>query len=57
MALRKAETETFGSSVSEVRTKSTVVGPDTDSQVRRASSEPSVEAIYATNSLFNVCCY
>ena len=30
MASRKAETETLGSSVSEVRAKSTVVGPDTD---------------------------
>ena len=41
MALRKAETETLGSSVSEVRAKSTVGGADTDSQVRGASSEPS----------------
>ena len=31
MALRKAETETFGSSVSKVKAKSTVVGADTDS--------------------------
>ena len=45
MALRKAETETLGSSVSEVRAKSTVVGTDTDSQVKGASSEPSYEAI------------
>ena len=45
MALTKAETETLGSSVSEVRAKSTVVGGDTDSQVRGASSKPSYEAI------------
>ena len=45
MASRKAETETLRSSVSEVRAKSTVVGADTDSQVKGASSEPSHEAI------------
>ena len=45
MALRKAETETLRSSVSEVIAKSTVVGADTDSQVREARSEPSYEAI------------
>ena len=45
MASRKAETETLGSSVSEVRAKSTVVGADTDSHVNRISSEPSYEAI------------
>ena len=45
MALRKAETETLGSSVSEVRAKSTVLGADTDSQVTGVSSEPSNEVI------------
>ena len=45
MASRKAETETHGSSVSEVRAKSAVVGADTDSQVKGASSEPSYEVI------------
>ena len=45
MALRKAETETLGSSVSEIRAKSIVVGTDTDSQVKGASSEPSYEVI------------
>ena len=45
MALRKAETETLGSSVSEIRAKATVVGTDTDSQVKGASSEPSYEMI------------
>ena len=45
MALRKAETETLKSSVSEIRAKSTVVGTDTDSQVKGASSEPSYKAI------------
>ena len=45
MALRKAETETLGSSVSEVRAKSTIVGADTNSLVKRASSEPSYEAL------------
>ena len=45
MASRKAETETLRSSVSEVRAKSAVVGADTDSQVKGASSKPSYEAI------------
>ena len=45
MASRKAETETFGSSVSEVRAKSAVIGADTDSLETKASSEPSYEAI------------
>ena len=45
MALRNAETETLGSSVSEVRAKSAVVGADTDSPEKGASSEPSYEAI------------
>ena len=45
MASRKAETETLGSSVSEVRAKSIVVGADTDSLPKGASSEPSYEAI------------
>ena len=43
MALRKAKTETLGSSVSEVRAKSTVVGADTDSPEKGASSELSYE--------------
>ena len=41
MASRKAEMETLGSSVSEVRAKSTIVGEDTDSPAKGASSEPS----------------
>ena len=45
MASRKADTETLGSSVSEARDKSTVMGTDTASQVKRASSEPSYEAL------------
>ena len=45
MASRKAETETVGSSVSEIRAKATVVGTDTDSQVKGTSSEPSYETI------------
>ena len=45
MALRKAKTETLGSSVSEIRAKAAVVGTDTDSQVKGASSEPSYEVI------------
>ena len=45
MALRKAETETLGSSVSEVRAKAAVVGADTDSPEKGASSEPSYEVI------------
>ena len=45
MALRKAETETLRSSVSEIWAKATVVGTDTDSQVKGASSEPSYEVI------------
>ena len=43
MAVRKAETETPGSGVSEVRAKSAVV--EIDSQSKRASSEPPYEAI------------
>ena len=45
MALRKVETETLRSSVSEVRAKSTVMGTDTDLQVKGASSEPLYEAV------------
>ena len=45
MVLRKAETETLGSSVSEVCVKSTVVGTDTNLQAKGPSSEPSYEAI------------
>ena len=45
MASRNAKTETLGSSVSEIRAKATVVGTDTDSQVKGASSEPSHEAV------------
>ena len=41
MALRKAETETLGISISEARAKFAVVGMDTASQVKGASSEPS----------------
>ena len=43
MASRKAETEKLRSSVSEIRAKTTVVGTDTDSQVKGASFEPSYE--------------
>ena len=39
------KTETLGSSVSEVKAKSTVVGADTDSLAKGDSSEPSYEAI------------
>ena len=45
MALRKAETEKPRSSVSEPRAKSAVVGSDTASQEKGASSEPSHEAL------------
>ena len=45
MASRKAEMETLRSGVSEVRAKSTVVGVDTDSAEKKASSEPSYEVI------------
>ena len=45
MASRKAETETLGGSVSEVRAKSAVVGADSDSSGTKASSEPSYEVI------------
>ena len=45
MAARKAETETPGSSVSEARAKSAVVGTDTASQANVASSDPSHEAL------------
>ena len=45
MASRKAETETFRSSVSEVRAKSAVVGADTDSLEKKVSSKPSYEEI------------
>ena len=38
MAVRKAETETSGSSMSEARAKSAVVGTNTASQVKVASS-------------------
>ena len=45
IALRKAETETLESSVPEARAKSTVVGLDTASRAKGASSEPSYEAL------------
>ena len=45
MASRKAKTETLSSSVSEVRAKSAVVGTETDSLAKGASSEPSYVAI------------
>ena len=45
MASRKAETETLRSSVSEGRAKSAVVGGDTDSLEKKASSKPSYEVI------------
>ena len=45
MASTKAETETPGSSVSEARAKSTVVGMDTTLQVKGTSSEPSYEVL------------
>ena len=55
MAARKAETETQGSSVSEVRAKSAVVG--TESQPMVANSDPSYEVITQQFFLFNVCHY
>ena len=45
MALRKAETETLRSCVSEARGKSTVVGAEAELLVNGASPEPSYEAI------------
>ena len=39
MALRKTETKTLGSSVSEARAKATVVGGTTELQVQGASSK------------------
>ena len=45
MASRKAETETLRGSVSEVRAKSMVEGADMDLTEKKASSEPSHEAI------------
>ena len=45
MASRKAETEKLGSSVSEVRAKSAIVGANTDLPETKASCEPSYEAI------------
>ena len=45
MTLRKAETETLGSSVPEARAKSAVMGTDTASQAKGANSEPSYEAL------------
>ena len=45
MASRKAETETLGSSVSEGRAKSAIVGANTDLVEAKASSEPSYKAI------------
>ena len=55
MNVRKGETETPGSSVSEVRAKSAVVG--TDLQSRMASSDSPYESDYTTNCLYNVCHY
>ena len=45
MASRKAETETLGSSVSEVRAKSAIVQANAHLAETKASSEPSYEAI------------
>ena len=45
MASQKVETETLGSSVSEARAKSAVVGADTDLAETSVSSEPSYKAI------------
>ena len=45
MAVRKAETETPGSSVSKARAKSAMVETDTALQVKMASSDPSYEAL------------
>ena len=44
-AVRKAETETPGSSVSEARAKSAVVGTASASQAKAASSDPLYEAL------------
>ena len=56
MASRKAETETLGNSVSEGRSKSAVVGANTDLAEAKASSKPSYEAIIQQIAFFNVCC-
>ena len=45
MASRKAEMETLGRSISKVRAKSAVVGADTDSLEKKASSKPWYEAV------------
>ena len=45
MDARKADMETPGSSVSKARAKSAMVGTDTASQVKVASSDPSYEAL------------
>ena len=45
MASRKAEMETLGSSVSEGRAKSAIVGTNTDLAETKVSSKPSYEAI------------
>ena len=45
MASRKAEMETLGSSVSEGRARSAIVGAKTDLVEAKASSEPSYETI------------
>ena len=45
MAVRKAETETPRSSVSEASTKSAVVRTDTASKAKVASSDPSYEVL------------
>ena len=45
MVSRKAKTETLRSSASEVQAKSALVGADTDSLEKKASSKPSYEAI------------
>ena len=45
MAAQKAETETPGSSVSEARAKSTIVGTASALQVKVASSDPQYEAL------------
>ena len=45
MPSRKAETETLRSGVSKVRARSAVMGADTDSADKKASSKPSYEVI------------
>ena len=55
MASRKAEMEMLGSSVSEGRAKSAILGTNTDLMEEKASSEPSYENI-TQQIAYLVCC-